>query len=332
MSPHLLRGSRRFLAQPLPGSGGFLSRVLLATRKGDPRRYVLKVGSDIPQRRQWAGELRVFARELAAYRLLAPLKGKRSPRWFAGASVPDGSDGLLLLEEIRHAKNRDQLQGLTGPELTSAARAIAGIHARFWSSSALRKATDLPRHHYMRAHQVRSYLPAFLRWAKPPPKTRRWFRILPQSVNAALARLRRRPFTLVHGDFRSENIFLGKGFVKIIDWGFASVGTGAFDVARLAGGSPRKPLSLLEHVDLFKVWHAELLRRGVRHYPLHEAWQDYRDAVLLTLTIPVTNAPTLASLSPRGRRLAKLITKRFLSAAKELGVFVGASRERERTS
>lgn len=320
MNPRLPRGSRRFLAQPLSGSGGFLSRVLVATRKGDSRRYILKVGSDIPQRRQWAGQLRVFARELAAYRLLAPLKAKQSPRLFAGISAPGGSDGLLLLEEIRHAKNRDQIQGLTKPELTSAVRVLAGIQARFWNSPALKKATALPRHHYMRAHQVRSYLPAFFRWAKLSAKPSRLFRALPRAVNAALARLRRRPFTLVHGDFRSDNIFVGKGFVKIIDWGFASLGTGAFDVARLAGGSPRKPLSLLQHVDLFKVWHAELLRRGVRNYPLHEAWQDYRDSVLLTLTIPVTNAPTLASLSPRGRRLAKLITKRFIHSAKELGI------------
>jgi hypothetical protein len=172
----------------------------------------------------------------------------------------------------------------------------------------------------MRAHQVQRHLPTFLRWAKLPVTTKKMFRNLPQQVNQALARLRKRPLTLAHGDLRSDNIFYGRKFVRFIDWGLALAGNAAFDLARLAGGSARQPLSLLQHVDPFKIWHAELLRRGVRNYPLHEAWQDYRDAVLLTLAIPVTNAPTLASFSPRGRRMAKLITKRFLSSARELGL------------
>ena len=319
MASKLLPGPSRFLVKPLPGSTGFLSRILVATRKGDPRQYILKVGSDIPQRRKWAGELRVFERELVAYRLLTPLGGKLSPRLFSGASALHGSDGLLLLEFVRDGRNRDQLRGLTWPELVSATRAIARIHTRFWNSPALKKANDLPQHQYMRAHEVRRHLPSFLRWAKLSAKTAKMFHDLPRQVNQALARLRKRPLTLVHGDLRSDNIFYGRNSVRFIDWGLALAGHAAFDLARLAGGSARRPLSLLQHVKLFKTWHRELLRRGVRSYPSLEAWQDYRDAVLLTLTIPVTNAPTLASFSPRGRQMAKLITKRFINSAHELG-------------
>jgi serine/threonine protein kinase len=313
-------GPSRFLVKPLTGSTGFLSRILVATRKGDPDRYILKVGSDIPERRKWAGELRVFERELAAYRLLVPLKGKLSPRLFSGASALHGSDGLLLLEFIGDGRNRDQLHGLAWSELTSATRAIAQIHARYWNSPALKKAKGLPVHHYMRTHEVQHHLSRFLRWAKLPEKNAKIFRALPPKITKALARLRRRPLTLVHGDLRSDNIFYARNSVRFIDWGLSLAGNAAFDLARLAGGSARQPLSLLQHVDLFKIWHTELQRRGVRHYPLHDAWQDYRDAALLTLTIPVTNAPTLASFSPRGRRMAKLITKRFLFSARELGL------------
>jgi serine/threonine protein kinase len=320
MKSALAPGATRFLVKPLHGATGFLSQILVATRKGDPRPYILKVGSEIPQRRQWAGELKVFERELAAYQLLAPLKGKLSPRLFSGATALQGADGILLLEFIRDGRNRDQLVGLTWPELVSAARAIAQIHARFWNSPTFRKASGLPRHHYMRAHEVRRHLPTFLRWAKLPAKTSKAFRALPQQVSLALARLQKQPLTLVHGDLRSDNIFYGRKSVRFIDWGLALAGHAAFDLARLAGGSARKPLSLLQHVKLFKTWHSELLRRGVRSYPALDAWQDYRDAVLLTLTIPVTNAPTLASFSPRGRRMAKLITKRFLFSARELGL------------
>ena len=320
MNSRLPPGSSRFLVRPLTGSTGFLSGIFVATRKGDPRRYILKVGSNLPDRKKWAGQLRVFSRELAAYRLLQPLQGKLIPRLFSGTSADDGANGLLLLEEIRDGKNRDQLRGLTWPELASATRSIARIHARFWNSSALRKSKDLARHHYMRAHEIRRHLPRFLRWAQLSAKERIVFRDLPQRVPAVLNRFRKQPITLVHGDLRSDNIFYGRNSVRFIDWGLALAGNAAFDVARLAGGSPRKPLTLLQHVDLLNLWHAELLRNGVRNYPLHQAWQDYRDAVLLTLTIPVTNAPTLATFFPRGRRMAKLITKRFAFSARELGV------------
>ena len=305
----------RFLLRPTTNLG-FLSQTFHATRLGDPRKYILKVGTEIPQRWKWAKELHVFDRELAAYRLLAPLQGKYSPRLFAGISANQGSDGLLLLEEARNARSVDQLRGLSWTQLTSAIRAIAYLHAYFWNSPKLKKAKGLPHHRYMRANEVKQNLPAFLRWAKPSPKDRTLFINLASQVPPILVRFQKRPLTLVHGDLRSDNVFYKQTSVRFIDWGLASAGNPTFDLARFAGGSARKPLSLLQHVDLFSLWHRELLRRGVRNYPSHEAWSDYRDALLLTLTIPVTNGPTLAKLSNRGHRLAKVITKRFIFAAR----------------
>jgi thiamine kinase-like enzyme len=305
----------RFLLRPTTNLG-FLSQTFRATRLGDPQKYVLKVGTEIPQRQKWAKELHVFDRELAAYHLLAQLKGKYSPRLFAGISTNQGSDGLLLLEEIRNARNLDQLRGLSWRELTSAIRAIAHIHAYFWNSPTLKKARGLPLHHYMRAQNVKKKLPAFLRWTKLSPRDLALFIKLTSQVPAILARFKKRPITLIHGDLRSDNVFIGERSVRFIDWGLSSAGNPTFDLARFAGGSARKPLSLLQHVDLFNLWHRELLRRGVRNYPSHEAWQDYRDALLITLTIPVTNGPMLAMFSNRGHKLAKVITNRFIFAAR----------------
>ena len=305
----------RFLLRPTTNLG-FLSQTFHATRLGDPQKYILKVGTEIPQRQKWAKELHVFDRELAAYRLLAPLQGKYSPRLFAGISANQGSDGLLLLEEARNARSVDQLRGLSWTQLTSAIRAIAYLHAYFWNSPKLKKAKGLPHHRYMRANEVKQNLPAFLRWAKPSPQDRTLFINLASQVPPILVRFQKRPLTLVHGDLRSDNVFYKQTSVRFIDWGLASAGNPTFDLARFAGGSARKSLSLLQHVDLFNLWHRELLRRGVRNYPSHEAWQDYRDAVLLALTIPVTNAPTLAMFSNRGHKLAKVITNRFIFAAR----------------
>jgi aminoglycoside phosphotransferase (APT) family kinase protein len=224
------------------------------------------------------------------------------------------------MEEVKKARNIDQIRGLEWKDLRSAVLAIAQVHAQFWNSPALKKAKGLPMHHYMRAHELKQSLPRFLRWAKLSDENKNLFSTLPDRIPSVLARLKKRPFALVHGDLRSDNIFFHGKKVRFIDWGLSFVGCPAFDLARLAGGSSRKPLSLMQHVELFNLWHRELLRNKARNYPSHEAWQDYRDAVLLTITIPVTNAPTLAKFSARGDKMAKVITTRFIYASHELGI------------
>ncbi len=286
---------------------------------GDPRHYILKVGTEDSLAQNFARNIRPFRREVAAYQLLRSCTHPTAPRCYLSSATPDGSSGILLLVEILNGQNYDQLRGLTWPQLTSTAQAVARVHARFWNSPTLRKAKGLPLHQYMHARQVGQHLPRFFRWARLPASTRSIFDKLPRQVEAALARLRKRPITLVHGDLRSDNIFFGKRSVRLIDWGLALAGNALFDLARVTGGSSQKPLSLLQHIKLLDLWHRELVRRGVRGYPIHHAWQDYRDAALLTLTIPVTNAPTLATLSKRGQKLAQTITKRFLFMAREMG-------------
>lgn len=313
----------RFQLRPTPRRG-FLSLTFHAARPGDPRSYILKVGPDIPARQAWARELQPFSRELAAYQLLAPFQGKLTPRLFCGLTSADGSDGLLLLQEIRSARSVDQLHGLSWKQLTSAVRRLAQIHAHFWNSPALRKTPGLPPHRYMRAHQVRRYLPAFLRWAKLSPPHRALFLQLPAQVASALAHFRSGPTTLIHGDLRADNIFFGLKSVHFIDWGLASTGHALFDLARLAGASARPPLTSAEHSTLLNLWHRALLSAGVRRYSASQAWSDYRAASLLTLTIPVTNAPTLARFSPRGQKLARLITQRFILSARRLGLGPGS--------
>ena len=286
---------------------------------GDPRRYILKVGTEDSLAQNFARNIRPFRREVAAYQLLRSCTHPTAPHCYLSSATPDGSSGILLLEEILNGQNYDQLRGLTWPQLTSTAQAVARVHARFWNSPTLRKAKGLPLHQYMHARQVGQHLPRFVRWARLPASTRSIFNKLPRQVEAALARLRKRPITLVHGDLRSDNIFFKKRSVRLIDWGLALAGNALFDLARVTGGSSQKPLSLLQHIKLLDLWHRELVRRGVRGYPIHHAWQDYRDAALLTLTIPVTNAPTLATHSKRGQKLAQTITKRFLFMAREMG-------------
>ena len=236
------------------------------------------------------------------------------------ASVPDGSDGLLLLREINPCRTGDQIQGLSFRELSSVAKSIGAVHARFWNSNQLRKIKALPLHHYNRAHEAGKHAQTFLRHCRSlltKKDAKRIQHFLP-TIAQALQRAKKRSITLVHGDLRADNLLLTRSKVFIVDWQIAARGLGAFDLARVIGGSSARPLTIRDQHKLVGFWHQTLRQGGVRGYNLSDAWRDYRIGVALTLSIPITNGPTLVQLSTRGRKIARLMIHRFFQNAETI--------------
>ena len=298
---------------------GFLSRTFRATCPGNPQSYILKVGSQNPVARNFSRHIHSFRRECGAYELLPPLAGKIVPKCLTSFSTPDGADGLLWLQEITPARSGDQIAGLSSKELAATTQSIGMVHAHLWQNV---HQTDLPLHHYNRAHEIKSHFKAFLKEFRPwlSPAERKRVRNIPTIVALALRRAKERPITLVHGDLRADNLLFSKGRVFIVDWQIAARGMGSFDLARVIGGSTRRPLNLPEQQNLVHIWHQTLKRNKVCGYSFEEAWQDYRTGVALTLSIPITNGITLAHLSPRGKKIALLMMRRFFRNGREFGL------------
>ena len=269
---------------------------------------------------KFSRHIRSFQREVLAYQILQPLGGKYVPRCLASASVPDGSDGFLLLQEINPCRTGDQIQGLSFRELSSAAKSIGAVHARFWNSNQLRKIKALPLHHYNRAHEAGKHAQTFLRHCRSlltKKDAKRIQHFLP-TIAQALQRAKKRSITLVHGDLRADNLLLVRSKALIVDWQIAARGLGAFDLARVIGGSSTRPLTLRDQQKLVSIWHQTLRQGGVRGYNLSDAWWDYRIGVALTLSIPITNSSTLVQLSTRGRKIARLMIHRFFQNAETI--------------
>jgi len=318
----LWNGEPRFLVKPLPGRPGFLSHTFQATRKGDPKNYILKVGTPNRRAREFSKKIHAFRREAVAYKVLQTLGHKVVPRCYAAAFNPDGSQGFLLLEKITKSHPGDQVAGLTLHELSAAVRSIGAVHAHLWKCHRRLAGKPLPLHQYNRAHETQSHRSAFLRefrtWLSPRDVT--MAQKVPGIVSRALCLAKKRPTTLVHGDLRADNLLFSKDRVFIVDWQIAAWGLGTFDLARLMGGSTRRPLSLPKQQNLVKIWHQTLKRGGVRGYTWAEAWQDYRLGVALSLSIPITNGPTLAHLSVRGKKIARLMIHRFFQNGRQFGL------------
>ena len=70
----------------------------------------------------------------------------------------------------------------------------------------------------------------------------------------------------------------------MVDWQLTMWGPGAYDVARLVGGSIRPEGRGGHHEEIVAGWHESLLAGGVTDYSREEAWDDYRlSAVMATL-------------------------------------------------
>jgi thiamine kinase-like enzyme len=77
------------------------------------------------------------------------------------------------------------------------------------------------------------------------------------------------PFTLTHGDLRSDNIIAptpAGGRLAIIDWQLAGVGDPAYDVVRWLVQSISIEDRRETEQELLQHYHARLVERGVRNY------------------------------------------------------------------
>ena len=304
------------------GTAGFLSRTFHAARRGDRHASILKVGPQDPVARRFSKRIQSFRRESAAYKLLQPFAGKVVPKCLASFSNSDGSDGLLWLDKIEPARSGNQLAGLSWKELVATVRSIGTVHARFWSARKPTHLHHLPFQRYNLAHETEPRLRGFRKYCRGllQPKDEGVLLTIPDVISRALRECRHRPSTLLHGDLRADNLLFSRGRVFLVDWQIAAWGLGTFDLARVIGGSSQRPLRLSEQQKLVRIWHQTLKEGGVRKYTLEEAWQDYRVGVALTLSIPITNGPTLARLSPRGKKIARLMIRRFFRNGREFGL------------
>ena len=276
-------------------SRGFVSTTWRLRLEADPPgsappSLVLKSESSNPQFQAIAREQRCFEREISLYRQLAASMQEHIPHVLA---MGHAGDRWLLMEDLSHLRAGDQVRGMSQEESRAVVRRIAAIHARFWMDSRLLEQDWLPSHNFWFQKPQPSAWEPFLR-----DYGLRLGDSLNQLVQAVLAQeteidaaLAQRPWSLVHGDLRADNLLFGgvlnNPSATIVDWAAATRSLAAIDLAFLLGGS--EPIAERSgHLnELFYLWHGELLAHGVRDYPLHEAHRDLQLAALRCMTTAI---------------------------------------------
>jgi hypothetical protein len=295
-----------------------------------PASLILKTESDDPAMRQLARDLEAFETERSFYLHLAPDLAATVPRlqacWQGDADEPR----WLLLEDLSALRAGNQVRGLSTKETAAALEAMARLHARFWMNEQSQQQTWLASHRFWyqgAGTELTRLIQPFL--ADYELRVDRAAIALIEAVaersEAVDRALQERPWTLVHGDLRADNLLFDdrpceQPGVKIVDWGSPCRSLAAVDVACLIGGSTPMPQRRGRLPELVDIWHRALLDGGVRGYDRNEAWRDVQLGCLRCLSgvLRLHNWQRDPGISPRRVLLNDESIERFCALAVEL--------------
>jgi hypothetical protein len=196
---------------------------------------------------------------------------------------------LLMLEDLAPARVGDQVEGCSREEAERALRAGAKLHARYWRSPLLwERWWIIPIDTGPNMAQVffedtrEQFIERYKeRLTDSTLAQLEWLRTYGPEVPRALASA---PPTLLHGDFRLDNMFFddATGDVLLFDWQGPLRGPAAFDVAYFLSAA-LSDASSEEEVELLRFYHGALREEGVRDYPFEEFERTYQLAMMLML-------------------------------------------------
>lgn len=282
-------------------------QVELVGATDGPRSLVAKLTSDSQQSRAAGRSELNYLREVRFYQELAPRVAARVPACYHAEIDSNGTEFVLLLEDLSPARAGNQLTGCTVEETAVALREAARFHAPFWDDAALRGSEwlDISGTYWQRFEEM---MPVWFAGFEERYRDRMDAADLADArrfvnrIGDYYRRLRACPFTVQHGDFRPDNVLFDvhgeAGTLAVLDWQTVILGPAAVDVAYFVGGALDRD-TRLEHEDgLLAGYHAELRRLGV-DVDRERLREDYAVGCFANLVIGVA-AAMLVERSERG--------------------------------
>ncbi len=310
---------------------GQLARLTLRYDRdapGAPRSLIAKFPAEAEENRELGNYLRFYEREARFYDEIADEVELRTPHRYYGAMDVDAGEYVLLLEDLAPARVGDQLIGCSGQETELAVSELARFHAAWWDSPRLAAidwmpwASDEVNKSSEQSYQD-SWEPFLERFGdRLPPSLPETGERLATNVGNLLDLLAEPPCTIVHGDYRADNLFFAAPGapdpLAVIDWQISSRGRGAYDLAYFMSQSVRREVRQAREMDIVKLYHQTLMENGAGGYDFDQCFHDYRLATLFCFVYPVVTGGTLDLSNERGVALATAMLDRSAAAIVDL--------------
>ena len=202
---------------------------------------------------------------------------------------------VLMLEDLAPARLGDQVAGASAEACRPVVRAMARAQAALWQSprlegrywvSALDIGLRLGREMFRGSRA--GFEERFAKALRPEDhQALDW--LDRHIVDLQRDLMQRAPDTLLHGDFRLDNLFFDeRAEPLVVDWQSVARGPGVLDLAYFVSGSLPPETSDDDELALVRAYHEALVAEGVTGYALDACLRDYRSAVVLLLARIVT--------------------------------------------
>ncbi len=295
-----------------------------------PASAVVKLPSAYPENREQGVALGMFDAEVRFYRELADQVTSGLPQIYHADIRSGTAEFVIVMEDLASLEMVDQVAGMQPAQAEAAVRVLAGVHATWWNRVQDGGLDWIPSMVSDRiAHVDQLFTQIFPTFAEKfesylPPGgidvyegfTGRYL-----AINTVIAG--RSPWTLVHQDFRVENMLFDTNDpdrVVVIDWQGIGRGPGAYDLAYLLGGSMDTALRRQHELHLVGAYHDALMDAGVTGYSLEQLSEDYAHAHLMGgLATSMITGGAMDLSNERGVNLISTMASRHAAAALDHG-------------
>jgi len=292
-----------------------------------PQTIMVKFPTSSPEVMAMIRPTRVYEREHRFYQQLSHKTPLRTPAPYhvtcETSEDPEvDEEYAILMEDLGGMTIGDQVAGLTAEQTAAALTGLAAHHAHFWNGVGLEGLWFVPPVNgplNMKGAAIYDQsLPGFKEVFGDTcsPELLALADVYGANYPKFLELFAAMPDTLVHFDYRADNLFFdrGDGSVAVIDWQSISKGGGAADVGYLLGQNLDNEVRREHEDDLLHTYHDGLVSAGVTGYSFEQLFEDHKVGLIYGWVIPVFAVGTLDASSERAMTLWTRVIERVEDA------------------
>lgn len=273
-----------------------------------PDSLVIKIAAENETNRAVSQQFNLYLKEVSYYRDLAPRTTAGSPKVYA-SDIDDDQNFFLLMQNVSDYRMGNQVAGASLEECQLCVDFLTKLHASFWNNI---EDVDWLPHMSNSENASNMAMGCEVGWTQ---LLEIFGEFVPESINArredyiaSISRLQealdQAPRTLIHGDFRMDNMLFGQqpehAPLLVVDFQGPLKGNGIHDLAYLLSHSAPPEIRRANEQDLIRRYVDGLAAEGVEDYGFDKAWQHYRIGVLYAWTVAVVIAGTMDPANERG--------------------------------
>ena len=296
-----------------------------------PKSLIAKLPTNRTELHERAQVFQPGSRENWFYRVAAVQSPLQVPRCYLNDTDLSSGASVLLLEDVSPAVPGNWMAGATLEQARLALESLARFQARWWGQDQSKEIQELNQLLSGNTENETNLVQDLFDSAWPkfvdqagnsiPEDVRQLGEAMVGNMQMVDDFMDSGSPTLVHGDYRIENMLFGEKDGEpncwIVDWEDVFYGSGMIDVSWFLGGC--LPIEVVQYEKgLLRLYHQELLSNGIENYTWVQCYVEYCNAMYSSFVQGVLSATLGANRSKQEKQFARMISERFISAAARL--------------